>query len=80
MATKVHFNPSTQKVAFNETTKKVQVFDHLEPGVNCVCFPSGETPKYYTLEFSGVTMCEGFEEWDFNGIHILTQTNLMRLK
>lgn len=46
-----------------------------EYGEDCECFDAGKTPKYYTLEFSGVTDCDCVCSWpsDINTSFILTQ-------
>jgi len=77
MPEKVQFNPSTQKVLFNPSTQKVQTALVWECGsYECGdCF-SDCPPKYYTVTFSGVTLCSGFN-WpggvDLNATWKLTQ-------
>ena len=65
----VHFNPNTLKASYNSATSKVQVLEK-----RCMCFAIGQTPRYYTVEITGVLSCEDPSGGDaVNGIWQLTQ-------
>ncbi len=53
--TKVHFNPNTSKVGFNNITNKVIVTP------SCILCPDFETPLKIQVTFSGITLCAGYE-------------------
>ena len=46
-------------------------------GVNCNCWPAGETPKHVLLAFSGIRKCSDNSLWDeMNQDFILTHTGI----
>ena len=66
---KLHFNPSTLKLAYTQATGKIQAVaaDSFVVGDDCDYCTPGTTPKYVTVTLKDLTFCSGCYALNENG-------------